>query len=126
LAATYTFVHEEAIPPDFKMGLPISVISYSNHNVNKLNKGDPLAKGTSSLTDFWKYLETWGGTWMWEGIDAAQTTKRDLTWLVEGMKSNTLVWVTDGLYNQKKGSRLEQSWLDNILKQNGVTADRHF
>ncbi len=63
---------------------------------------------------------------MWEGIDAAQTTKRDLTWLVEGMKSNTLVWVTDGLYNQKKGSRLEQSWLDNILKQNGVTADRHF
>jgi hypothetical protein len=33
---------------------------------------------------------------MWEGIDAAQTTKRDLTWLVEGMKSNTLVWITDG------------------------------
>jgi hypothetical protein len=38
---------------------------------------------------------------MWEGIDVAQTTKRDLTWLVEGMKSNTLVWVTDVLYDQK-------------------------
>ena len=36
---------------------------------------------------------------MWEGIDAAQITKRDLTWLVEGMKSNTLVCVTDRLYD---------------------------
>ncbi len=26
----------------------------------------------------------------------------------------------------KKGSRLEWSWLDNILQQNGATADRHF
>jgi hypothetical protein len=92
----------EIYPPDFKTGLPTSVVSYSNHIVNKLNKGDPLAKGTSSPTDFWKYLETWGGMWMWKGIDAAQTTKRDLTWLVEGMKSNSLVWVTDGLYDQKR------------------------
>jgi hypothetical protein len=99
LATTYTFIWEEDIPPDFKTGLPTSVVSYSNHNVTKLDKGDPLAKGTNSPTDFWKYLETWGGTWMWEGIDAAQTTKSDLTWLVEGMKSNTLVWVTDGLYD---------------------------
>ncbi len=38
---------------------------------------------------------------MWEGINAAQTTKCNLTWLVEGMKSNALVWVTDGLYDQK-------------------------
>ncbi len=102
MATTYTFVWEEDIPPNFKTGLPTSVVSYSNHNVNKLNEGDPLAKGTSSLTDIWKYLETWGGTLMWEGMDAAQTTKRDLTWLVEGMESNTLVWVTDGLYDQKR------------------------
>jgi hypothetical protein len=36
---------------------------------------------------------------MWEGINEAQPTKRDLTWLVEGLKLNTLVWVTDGLYD---------------------------
>jgi hypothetical protein len=45
---------------------------------------------------------------MWEGINEAQPTKRDLTWLVEGMTSNTLVWVTD------------------ILQQNRATVDRHF
>jgi hypothetical protein len=43
---------------------------------------------------------------MWEGINAAQTTKSDLTWLVEGKKSNTLVWVTDGLYDQKRAADL--------------------
>jgi hypothetical protein len=99
LATTYTFVWEEDIPPDFKTGLPTPVVSFSNNNVNKLNKGDPLAKGTSLPTEFWNFLEIWGGTWMWEGIKAAQPTKRDLTWLVEGMKSNTLVWVTDGSYD---------------------------
>jgi hypothetical protein len=61
-ATTYTFVWEEDIPPDFKTGLLTSVVSYSNNNVNKLNEGDPLAKRTSSPTDFWKYFETWGGT----------------------------------------------------------------
>ncbi len=71
-----------------------------------------MAKGTSSLTDFWSFLETWGGMWMWEGINEAQPTKRDPTWLVEGMKSNTLVWVTDGLYDQKKTADLSRvGWI---------------
>ncbi len=32
---------------------------------------------------------------MWESIDKSQQAKHNLTWLVEGMKSNTLLWVTD-------------------------------
>jgi hypothetical protein len=49
---------------------------------------------------------------MWEGINKAQLTKRDLIWLVEGMKSNTLVWVTDGLYDQKKMADLSRvGWI---------------
>ncbi len=49
---------------------------------------------------------------MWEGINAAQTTKRDLTWLVKGMKSNTLVWVADGLYDQKRAADLSRvGWI---------------
>jgi hypothetical protein len=52
LAMMYTFIWEEDITPDFKTGLPTSVVSFSNNNVNKLNKGDQLAKGTSLPTDF--------------------------------------------------------------------------
>ena len=71
-----------------------------------------LAKGTSSPTDFWSFLETLGGTWMWKGINEVQPTKSDLTWQVEGMKLNTLIWVTDGLYDWKKAADLSGvGWL---------------
>ena len=39
---------------------------------------------------------------MWEGIEDGQATKHGLSWLVQGMKSNTLLWVTDGAYDRKR------------------------
>ena len=39
---------------------------------------------------------------MWEGIDDSQSTKHDLAWAVEGMKNNTLIWVTDGSYDKDR------------------------
>jgi hypothetical protein len=38
--------------------------------------------------------------------EPAQQTKHNLTWLVEGMKSNTLIWVTDGSYDRKRAADL--------------------
>ena len=35
---------------------------------------------------------------MWEG----QATKCDLSWLVQGMKFDSLLWVTDGSYDRKR------------------------
>ncbi len=43
---------------------------------------------------------------MWESIDESQQTKHNLTRLVEGMKSNTLLWVTDGSYDRKTAADL--------------------
>jgi len=57
-------------------------------------------------TDFWEFLNTWGGTWMWESIDSSQQSKHNLSWLVEGMKSNTLTWVTEGSYDRKRAADL--------------------
>jgi hypothetical protein len=39
---------------------------------------------------------------MWEGIEAGQGSPYDMTWVAEGMKNHTLIWVTDGSYNRKK------------------------
>jgi hypothetical protein len=72
----------------------------TNTKVNKLNEGVPFAKGLLLPTDFWEFLDTWGGTWMWESIDNSQQ------WIVEGMKSNTLTWVTDGSYYRKRAADL--------------------
>ncbi len=38
---------------------------------------------------------------MWEGIEDGQATKHNLSWLIQGMESNTLLWVTDGSYDRK-------------------------
>ncbi len=74
--------------------------------MNKLNKGVPFAKEPFILTDFWEFLDTWGGTWMWESIDNSQQHKHNLSWLLEGMTSNTLTWVTDGSYDRKRAADL--------------------
>jgi hypothetical protein len=54
---------------------------------------------------------------MWESIEESQQTKHNLTWLVEGMKSNTLIWVTDGLYDRKRAA--------DLCRQNRTTVDQH-
>jgi len=43
---------------------------------------------------------------MWEGIDDSQQSKNNLSWLVEGMESNSLTWVTDGSYDRKRAADL--------------------
>jgi hypothetical protein len=39
---------------------------------------------------------------MWEGIETGQGLPYDMSWVAEGMKNHTLIWVTDGSYNRKK------------------------
>ncbi len=106
MTTTYGLIWEEDISPTFKRGAPTSVVRLTNTTINRLNEGAPLAKGPLLPTDFWDFLNTWGGMWMWEGINKNQPTKHELTWLVEGMKSNTLIWVTDGSYDWKKAADL--------------------
>jgi hypothetical protein len=81
---TYTLVWEEPLTPQFEPGAPTLVIGFTDKNVNKFNKGIQLVKGPSLPTDFWDFLDTWGGMWMWEGINENPPTKYDLTWLVDG------------------------------------------
>ena len=82
------------------------MLTYTNTKVKKLNEGGSFAKEPLLPTDFWKFLDTWGGTWMWESIDDSQQSKHNLSWLVEGMQLNTLTWVTDGSYDRKRASEL--------------------
>ena len=41
---------------------------------------------------------------MWEGVEDIQATKHDLSWLIHGMETNSLNWVTDGSYDRKHAS----------------------
>jgi hypothetical protein len=99
------------------MGHPLSVQGLDKTHVNKLNIGPTLARGPQQPNNFWDFLRTWGGEWMWEGIEDGQATKHDLSWLVQGMESNTLLWVTDGSYNRKRAP-VQRSRMDYFLANN--------
>jgi len=86
------------------LGIPTSVTTtVSEATVTKLNEGPKLAKGPSQPADFWEFLYAWGGRWMWEGMD---NNKKDMTWVVEGMKNKSLSWVTDGSYDRNKAAEV--------------------
>jgi hypothetical protein len=84
------------------IGKPVSVQGLDEAHVYKLNVGPHLARGPQQPSNFWEYLRNWGGEWMWEGIEDGQATKSNLSWLVQGKKSGSLLWVTDGSYDRKR------------------------
>ncbi len=104
MSTSYDLVWEEGLLPTFERDAPTSVLTLTNMKVIKFNEGVPLAKGPLLPTDFWEFLDTWGGTWTWESMDNSHQSKHNLSWLVEGMESNTLTWVTDGSYDRKRAA----------------------
>ncbi len=48
----YELVLVKYFSSTFKRGAPTSIVNFTNTNVNKLNKGAPLAKGPCLPTDF--------------------------------------------------------------------------
>ncbi len=89
------------LPPVIQV-IPTSVTGYTIQWVVKLSKGPAPAKAVNKRLDFWEVLYSWRGQWMWEGIEAGQGLPYDMSWVAEGMKIHTLIWVTDGSYNRKK------------------------
>jgi hypothetical protein len=39
---------------------------------------------------------------MWDRVKDSQATKHDPSWLIQGMETNSLIWVTDGSYDRKR------------------------
>jgi hypothetical protein len=108
----YHLAREEPFSPTVVLGLSTSTLGFSNQQVVKLSKGPALAQASVEIKNIWEFLHSWGGNWMWEGIDDDQETKEDATWIANGMRHNSLIWATDGSYNRKKASNLSgASWI---------------
>ncbi len=59
-------MREESLSPLVIQGIPTSVTGLSDQQVVKLSDGPALAKAPDETKDFWEYLYSWGGKWMWE------------------------------------------------------------
>ena len=65
----------------------------SEQQVVKLSTGPPLAMAFNARTQFWEFLHSWGGNWMWEMIERVEGTPSDISWIVEGLQNGSLLWV---------------------------------
>ena len=74
------------------VGVPATVSFVDANTIKFLGHGPPFTTGPSQPTDFWAYLRSLGGEWMWDGIVDEQ---QDLQWLVDAVKNNTIIGVTD-------------------------------
>jgi hypothetical protein len=57
---------------------------------------------------------------MWDNIDNSQTTKTDASWIAEGLKAETLIWTTDGLYDRKRAANLSDVGWIIFCKKTGL------
>jgi hypothetical protein len=84
------------------LGKPTSVILVNENVVQRLYTGPPLVSDPSPLptqTDFWTFLGSWGGTWMWRNVVNSADDPSDLEWLKHAMTMNTAIWCSDGSYD---------------------------
>ena len=102
----HLIIREEVFSPATQLGSPTSILGFSNQQVVKHNEGPAFPQDPEEISNFWKFLHSWEGNWMWEGIDNDHDKKSDMSWRAKGMTHNSLIWVTDGSYNRKKARDL--------------------
>jgi hypothetical protein len=73
----YILTWKEKICEDHVLGHPVSVQSVDDTHIYTMNTGPALARGTQQPSDFWEFLRSWGGKWMWDGVKDSQATKHD-------------------------------------------------
>ena len=81
------------------LGLPVSIMRWPDGSVARRECGLSLAVCPLQPEEFWDFLRSWGGDWMWEYVEGKD---QDLWWLTDALASGTAVLVTDGSYDRKR------------------------
>ena len=99
---SYRKSNEELFTPGTDAGLPVSVIGMPGSQVTKLSVGPAINSTTHTSIDFWEFLHSLEGRWMWEKIKPGKDTPTDMLWIANSLRKGTLIWATDGSYDRKK------------------------
>ena len=77
----------------------MSVTVETTRYIIRHEPGGELAISPTQPDDFWTFLRSWGGELMWE---TTEDESQDLTWLVDALRNDTALLVTDGSFDVKK------------------------
>ncbi len=71
--------------------------------------GPPLAIPITKGRNFWDFLRSFGGEWMWNNIVEGYIK---VEWIKTALETNTFIGVTNGSYNRERASTVSGSgWL---------------
>ena len=70
-------------PVEPPLGVPVIVIVEATRYIIRHEAGGELAISPTQPDNFWAFLRSWGGEWMWELIEEES---QDLTWLVDALR----------------------------------------
>ncbi len=71
--------------------------------------GPPPATSIATDMNFWDYLRSAGGEWMWDNIVEGYT---EVEWIKTALETNTFIRVTGGSYNRELASTVSGAgWL---------------
>ena len=79
------------------IGKPCTVSQTGTNTLRLLSHGPVLKEGPTKPDNFFAFLKTWKGAWMWNNIVNEGV---DLCWVVDALTSGTAIWVTDGSFNR--------------------------
>ncbi len=89
--------------------VPASFIHTSEGTVLRRSIRPPLAILTTTEDNFWDYLGSLGGNWMWDNIVEGYI---EVEWIKTALETNTFIGATDGSYNRERASTVSGSgWL---------------
>jgi hypothetical protein len=122
---TYHVMREEHLSPSIIQGVPTSVTSFSAQQVIKLSEGPALVKAVEETPDFWELLYSWGGTWMWEGMEAGKDSPDNISWIADGLKKQLSDMGYGWVIRQEKGQGPVWGGVDYFLYQHRIPSNRH-
>ena len=106
----YKLLSNEPIARGFTKGAPTSVSGITAQLVTKLSEGPTLAEEAKKKMEIWEFLCSWGGAWMWEGVEPGNGSPSDMSWIADGLTLGSWIWVTDGSYDRKRGQVISAEW----------------
>jgi hypothetical protein len=71
--------------------MPTSVSGSTTQQVIKLAEGPALAEAIDKAMDFWGFVCSWGGEWMWEGEKPGKDLPQDMSWVADGLTNDSLI-----------------------------------
>ena len=86
----FKLVSNKPIATMFIKGAPTSVSGLTLQLVTKLSEGPTLAKKREKEMDFGEFLRSWGGVWMWEGLEQGNSSPLDMSWIADGLTLGSL------------------------------------